>query len=448
MKINKVKVLLTIYIFIVIFQPPVLPVNFVYISGSLTLLYFLKFHGWKIKTGGVLGKSNLYIFYRGFICALSYLAVVSVINVLNGNGSYFSNRLHCINQLAILTAFDLLFVWFVLVQFERYGFGFADLIHMIGVAGAVQGICAVLSYLFPAIRNIFMTYQSGIMGYWYSVERRGYGFSGLMLDTFGYGMGLIAGTVLLSGDISKRKKIIYVALSFLATLLNARSGVVIFAIAAAISLMKTRKIKYLIPKTVMAAVIVVAMLLKLVPVILEWLKNSTNLTLEWMGIGLSEAYGILLGKRNVQNTAILSKANDLPGHLLELLFGTGHNVYGVTEITGFHTDNGYVNLLWEFGVIGSVCILLFFIYFYYRAFSSVKLEKKFLVIFLALAYFIMMIKAVLIGYNPGTVVHYFVLFSMIYFREKKGGYILKLKYEVKHDYNKSTVSSKFLWRGQ
>ena len=106
-------------------------------------------------------------------------------------------------------------------------------------AGVAQGFCAVLAFLIPPIRQLFVMFgDQELFTNDYFLETRGYGFSMTLIDTFGYGMGLIGGYILLFkwSNMKKWEMITALLLIMFTVAVNARTGILVLLIAAAIDL--------------------------------------------------------------------------------------------------------------------------------------------------------------------------------------------------------------------
>ena len=120
----------------------------------------------------------------------------------------------------------------------------------------------------------------------------------------------------------------------------------------------------------------------------------------------------------MSDAAVLSSFSYCPDSIFTMLFGSGHNVYGISQIIGFHSDVGFINYLWEFGIFGTLIMFIALAKVYVKGFKITVGSDKFLIIFLMISYVIVLFKAILIGYNPGVVVNYLLCFSMIYCAKK------------------------------
>lgn len=109
-------------------------------------------------------------------------------------------------------------------------------------AGMIEFIFVIISYLSPEIRNVllsFMGKNTGLSSLYtnYSdfLSYRGYGFALELLDTFGFGTGILAGIAYIYRKVDKKSYIV-VACTLLANLLNSRTGLIVFAIFVLVDL--------------------------------------------------------------------------------------------------------------------------------------------------------------------------------------------------------------------
>ena len=412
------KIFLIIYMFIAIFQPPVIPISLVYVSGGITLLYFL-IHCGRVIPLASLKKSGIFECYRNMMYMLPYLLVVSIIDIVFIKQIVlWGNRLRGINQLVVLTGLELLFVCFILHYAKKNRFSYDDIIEAIGICGALQGVTSILAYIFPGIRSCFLTYQSSVFLNPYVIERRGYGFSSMLLDTYGYGMALIAGIVLLSNKFPLWKKAVYITLAMISVVLNARTGLVVFFIALVIYLFQASNRENAVLKGMVAIPVIAILVLAMIPSLVIYFQQSNNTTISWVANAIAEIYRVIFSQKAVNEATFLSDFSHIPTSVFGFLFGAGHNVYGISEQLGFHSDIGYINLLWQFGVIGSLFVFMNIIGMFKKASHAHNVMGKYTILFLLLSYFVVMIKAILIGYNPGVVITYLVCFASIYFEPK------------------------------
>ena len=91
---------------------------------------------------------------------------------------------------------------------------------------------------------------------------------------------------------------------------------------------------------------------------------------------MEELYNLLRGTSSVNNSIVLSNTKTLPEDLIELLIGSGHNVYNVYDTMHVHSDVGYINMIWEFGLLGSAILLSVLASIFYHAYRIADYERK------------------------------------------------------------------------
>ena len=244
------KVLLALYLFFLIFQPPIIPMNTIYFWGAFTIVLYVlqkKRLGFKL-----LINAEMIEIYRIFLFLAGYIMVISVIDVLANDQLLINNRLRCINQLIVLSAIEFICIAFFLNKCEYYKLDYNEVVSVIAIVGIMQGLCSIAAYASPQIRFFFLKNNGDLFKNLYVLERRGYGFSNILLDTYGYGMGLIAGAVLLANNKVFWKKVIVFLFCSISVLLNARTGIVVIAIAIIAYLFQSNTIKHFFIKGIMA----------------------------------------------------------------------------------------------------------------------------------------------------------------------------------------------------
>lgn len=415
---------LIIYIFIAIFQPPILPYDLIYISLGVTI--FLIGLDTRLKIDlKILRESKLLILIKVIFIMFIYVLLVDVIDILFiENADLLSNRIRIINQLIILTGEEILAVYYVLSKVKKYRIDRYTLFNLIIAAGTLQGILSVSAFFVPSIRSFFLRYSGSIFENDWVLERRGYGFSTILVDTFGYGMALIAGSCLLIPNNNHIYKLFSIILMFFCILVNARTGIVIFLIAAILYMLKTNSIGVAIFKIILAAVIIFFVYYWILPYVLQLGIKSTNNTVKWIISDFYDLYYSSGSSFSVNDLDFISSIVHLPNNSFELLFGSGHSVYGTRSILGFATDIGYINLFWTYGILGSLFFLIaVFSVMWKTMVSCTTIDMKLIALFNLVAYFLVLVKGILLGYNPGTMTMYLIIFSINYFNREESIYV-------------------------
>ena len=416
MKNKLVNIWLSIYAFLLIFEPPILPVSQIYITGAITLLLLVgtPCRDYLDNVIRLTGSDKAFI---ALVIMAAYLLTVSLIDLtLIDYSTWDSTRIRAFNQLFVLTLIQALGVLYILCEARRYGMGLEDVMKISLGAALIEGLCVVVALAVPQVRNFFLRYAPAVYSNAWVYERRAYGFSATLLDTFGYGVGLLFGIALFVPSGKKSIRALCLILLALAALYNSRTGLVVIALAVGFKLLfgKSKK-DILIGILILSALIV--LLFGAMPMMISAGLRSPNVTIRWVASALKDFYLLYNSETSVDNVQFVSDIVPLPTNLFEIFFGSGHTVYGVEAArAGVRTDIGYTNIFWAYGIIGTAMYYSFMLYIFRSAYKrSPSYSFKALVLFFALAFFIVQIKANLLGASPGVCVTYYVIMSLIYF---------------------------------
>lgn len=401
---------------------------------GLVTFFLLSKEDVKAYKNYILFESKIKNIYRFFIGIFVYFLFINVIDIIFIDArDLTATRLRCFNQLMVLSYFQFLFIFYLFLQFEKRNYGLADAFRLLILAGLLQGGCAVIAFFVPPIRTAFMFFgDRALYDNDFFLERRGYGFSMTLIDTFGYGIGLIAGYMVLIGWPRRVKyRLLCIALLVFTTAINARTGLFVLVIAVFLKLIfgGGTFLKALFSIGVLSLLLYI--LKVFFPVILEMGVRSDNATLVWICSDFLEMYYMAFesGASNsmqMEDATFLSNFVSLPDNYFEYIFGSGHYVYDTKHELGFRTDIGYYNLFWEFGILMSGVILLKFASFIGKPFLMTDNTKiKSIVVFNFVAYAFLLMKAILLGYNPGVFVNYYVTFALYFYlkRDKRYSYV-------------------------
>lgn len=413
------RIWIVLYTFIAVFEPPFLPVGSIYFIGILTL-FLIRF---KISVD-VLKKSKMYPFLKLILFLFVYLLIITLIDsIFIESKDLLSNRLRCINQLLVLTSVQLLNIYYIITYSQKYEYTFQEMFRLIIYAGIIQGCLAVVAFVSPTIRAYFLRNMSSVFDSEWTLQRRGYGFSQVLLDTFGYGMALLSGYLLLTKSKIKIAGIISFLLMTFAIFMNARTGIIVLFIAIIIYFLKANNLLTGILKILLTSVFLVTIYLFVLPWFINWASNCNSYTIKWIANPISEIFGVISGggkTTDLETLSFISNIINLPQNIFELIFGSGHSVYGTKIVLGFSTDIGYYNMIWIYGIFGTILWYIMMIYLFFNAFQSAKDKNyKSICLFILISYFVVQIKANLLGYNPGTFITYFTIFLICFCGESK-----------------------------
>ena len=84
-----------------------------------------------------------------------------------------------------------------------------------------------------------------------------------------------------------------------------------------------------------------------------------------------------------------------------------------------HSDVGYVNQIWTFGLVGTILLYIPFVSVMVKAFKNNHTLLRVLLVTFTILFFLIMIKFDVITYNPGSP----VFLSIILFLMKEGNHL-------------------------
>ena len=146
--------------------------------------------------------------------------------------------------------------------------------------------------------------------------------------------------------------------------------------------------------------------------------ESSNYTINWISMAFYQISNLLADNNasSSEDLSFISYIVELPSNGFEYIFGTGHWIYDTRRELGFRTDIGWYNLLWEFGVVGTFVVMSVLTFFMLKPFFiSEDISVKRIALFNTISYYVVLIKAILLGSNPGTFVIYYSTFCIYYF---------------------------------
>lgn len=420
---NKVSFFWLIYFFCLIFAPPIIyKLNFLIPLTLFTLIYML------IDQNRNYSK---YLFNKqillGYFVYVFYIVLISLLNMIGNNYIYVSNNIIVYYRLVVLLPFQYICAVFLKVNIVKR----ETIYKYIVLSGFIQGLIAFATLILPNLKLILVEIMAKNTGlsvfeqetvYTATTNFRFFGFSNTLLDTFGYGMGLIAVlSVFLAMNISK-KYFITTPFILLSIFLNSRTGIIIFIIGSVTLLVLN---KYTYREYIRTFSYTFALLALIVPIMNFLSKISPN-TVYWITSGFENLLYFILRKERSQfeitNVLFSNSFWTFPTSISSIVFGTGHTVYGLKSVLGFHSDVGYVNQFWLNGIIGTLIKIGFIFNILQNALKNISNNspnENPLIYSLILSALFMMVKADVYSYNPGTIINIILLTSWFFGEEKK-----------------------------
>lgn len=424
-KNEKSKILDALFLFILIFGPPFMPYPHLVLSlvSLILLLLYIK----KDKNGilQILKESGILEWIIVFSMVFLYTILIpftlsSFANDIVNIGNYISiiNRFGVL-VVTILTC-DILFFYIMRKKRTTWDYFIEVLIY----AGMIEGGCSILAFLFPKVKIFFISLMSRFSGGdaysngWYTTVRC-YGFASTLVDLFGLGIALIAGIAFFYGVTYKQKYIWYSMMIIIAALLNARTGVIVYLISIIITLVYwgyKGHIKIII-KSLIGIVLVILGACVAIDIL-----STNEATFSWVNSAYESVISIFKTKNISNNDWANPIANLINGQSLELpkgirfIFGTGHSVYLAKGYK--HSDIGYINEIWLWGILGCFIVYGFIIKISKRIICQCRIAVfKFAGLYLLISFAFFNFKCEVLGYNPGAVTFFLLFFGANIFNE-------------------------------
>ena len=430
-KINNIggyKISFIVLLFFIIFSPPVIPVvNTTLVTAAvLGILIFVKYKG---QISDALKSSKIMLFCLVFSLFLLYLALTTVVNFCLGNTVQLMHYVKLWYRFFLIVPMSAVICLYIVLRTKELSYSPEKLCMCIIIATMLQFVLAFSALLFPSVKSFFIDiiYKNTGDGYLdipWVMARRGFGFSNSFLDSFGFGMGIVAALPLFILKPENKKILLLIPFLLLISILNVRTGLIIAFLGVLTALPHFFIVFKKSNKPILILTVITAFALLICLLIIVYLCNPV--TLGWIIEDVSSIAGTVIPEASNQilPDAIASNSDTTTAQVLfssrfwniplglTLIFGSGHTIFGAV---GFpNSDVGYINDLWMGGIVGTAILYSAFILIILQALKgSKKLSRKSLVVFLSLSFFVFQIKANAIAFNAGLIVFLMLLFSLI-----------------------------------
>lgn len=341
---NPMKAVLIVLVFLLLYYPPILPVNIMHLLGAFSIFYSLT--QCRNRFSAIISR-----FSFPLIVFTIYIVTVSLIR---GNGITGAVSL---GMLSIETVPTCLMISDLKVKKAKE----VDFFDIIISAAILQSFVAFAAFMIPslqkAIINQYISYGflDGLMT---MSNHRIYGFSyGLT-----YGMPLvnscIATIAFYKGSRGKRMYYIKALVIFASAVINARLALVIFFIGVLGVLLSSVRDCVKTFKIIVYCVIAVVVLTQA----LNYVGKVSPETAEWIQHGIDDVTAFISGRDNIDYSyfsyATSRSKYTIPSDILTALFGTGRMAMGSGQ--SYATDIGFINDIWLGGFFYLIGIMTYF----------------------------------------------------------------------------------------
>ncbi len=402
--------LMVLYLFCLLFSPPVIPkINFIIPLAILSLAILAwAFRKNLLKLKALFTKTAMHFFIKGFVVYMGYVLVVILFNVLISRSIDLSQTFFVLYRCLLICPILLICIFYVTVWARSRNYTLKEFMLCLLIAASLQGILSLASLLFPEVKEIlvkimlFGTEDPLLANQWH-LERRFFGFANNMYDGYGFGTGIFLALCFFCAAQWSKKFLIFAPLLFFPSFLNSRTGLVIFAIGVVISLPlffdKRNK------KSLLNLLLAVGVLLLAIVVIFLLIYCFSRPTFQWI-------MNIL--NLNKVDASLVKLFGDEFWNFpegLQLIFGSGHTLYGADGFA--HSDVGFVNDLWFTGILGTGFFYGVLVLLFRRVFKNVHDRPfKALVVYLGISMIAYNVKSMALTCNVGLVTVFLILFVL------------------------------------
>lgn len=423
MKLNKRKgIFYSIYIFLLVFCPPIVPRFDVILMAFSAFEIYRKYRNEVLQIvakSGMLYWTKIMVLLAGYVLLIPLPISAFFYNDVVQPGHYVS----LVNRYGLLLAELLICGSYLILELEKNKLTVDDFLKYIFFAGAIESTFSVGALLSPSFKQILLTIMyintgDGMYRNSYLVDTRLYGFSNTLLDLFGLGISVIASVCFVYGVFKNKRYILLSIYIVIATAINSRTGLVLYCVCVLVTIM------YLVLggniKGILFGIVAILIGINLFNYIMssDFIDETTKY---WVTSGIDSVFEVLeSGGTDSGSLSVLLQDSwwELPGGA-RVIIGTGHSRYLAQGYS--HTDVGYVNEIWAFGMIGAAFLYLSIVRL---IFMSIDGYKNYMAtgigIIILVEYIVFNIKAVSLGYNPGATAIFLILFVMKYYMPKKG----------------------------
>lgn len=403
------------FLFVLIFGPPVIPqINTALLACVAAAVLLVT--RYRSQLLNVFRQSGMSRFSLLFLVFLAYLAVITPINVF-----LFHERVQTMHYITQWYRFFLIFPCltaaslYICLRARELRYTPEKLAMCFVWASAAQFLLAMAALLIPQVKEAFVAVIYRATGAEYlSVDwvmrRRGFGFTNSFVDSFGWGMGIIAALPFFAVTKKEFRPVLLVPVVLFISIVNVRTGLIIAALGGVCALPYLLKTFFAMDRqrrkkailTVISALLILCLLISVVflanKITLRWIAGDVLSFIDAMELDDPEngeedttREPLSDSQTTTAETLFSDRFWNFPPTRI-LLFGSGHSIFGAEGYP--NSDVGYVNDLWLGGIVGCLILYASFAVLILSAFRrSEDLRRKLLTVFLAASLAVFQIKA-------------------------------------------------------
>ncbi len=377
--------LLILLLFFIIFLPPLLKISMPYIV-TVSIFVFIALSELQKRFLFIHGNYGLYLLSSFFPFIFFVLFQVSLNVLFSATDKEVSEYIYNIVHIAMSFFYIIIVYMFLRVFLKRCVYTtYVDLTKWIVFAGLLQGIFIFLSLLNDDLHMRFLsffldnTYNQEMLNAVYLNRWRAHGLSGYYLDNLAYILSGISLVSVLKGIDEKKPIYFFIGIFIiLAALIGARTIIVLAFVGIIVVSAYYTKVTHIV--TVFKWIAVVTLSIVVVYYFVTLLSDGVRM---WLETGIKAVFSLFSGEEKASAfSEILGNDIVIPDNIL---FGLGAKPesLGYFDMDGHAIDNGYIQMLWRFGLIGTLFFVFGLFRFYAKIFYSTKkkLLKGIIIVF-------------------------------------------------------------------
>ena len=391
----------SVLLFLIIFNPPIYKgLSFTVAFTIISILYCMRninkvLSFFRNKRFSICIKlfTTFYVYYAltGLIhySSITYDTEMVISNILQFSTSYVS--LFSVSLMLMLIM-------------KRTLNDFSEVCKVYMCAGLIQTLIGIMCLFSVPIKSYFvnmMMNNSGSEKIASSLEftsvYRNFGFASTLYDIFGMTMSVLAIITISMGLKGTSRYYLYGAAISLVAVINARTSAVLIPACLIFILFANKNIKNVFSYRL--KIILLGLFVVIGGVVL--MNVSTESQLEWLMSGYEDTSSLMEGERTGVYNSILSKFIFFPSKISEILFGTGLSPAQAVHI---NSDMGYIQNIWNFGIIGSLLLYAFYITLFRSAWKQLIGIDSILIKTILFMVAIYMIKLTCLGYSMAALI--------------------------------------------
>jgi len=418
-KLNKSinRVLYTIILFFIIFNPPILK-GFSFTKLFIVISFFVVI----MITSTFKDAMHIKVIKNWILVLITifcYYFLISSLNII----FYESNTSVIIKNIIIILSHNVSIVLvslFVVYLFNKEHSNIYELFQCYVYAGVIQSILGIASFFIPKAKEFFNSLAAinsnsvFIREAMLNSSHRNFGFASQLYDNFGFAMSIIAILALICG-LRERKinYLFFIMISFVA-IINARTSIILIGISVILLLIRSNQ-PY---KDFLRNITILVLLIYIAVIFYSNFDFSMSQTTKWLKTGIDEMLSLVMNNQRVGYFNVLfNKFIFFPESIFELVIGTGMLP---SDLVGRGTDVGYVQNIWQYGILGSSLIIYFYAYAFKKWIAKATDYSKLFAVLLCVMMVMYMIKLNCFGYGQAATIYMPIMLYALYTEYQEG----------------------------